>query len=124
MDSEEGNDHAVEFLLGEEEEDGDEEVYGYKSKKIKPSEYEGANVEQVVRSCSHLSLDKQNDLQAVLNKYPKLCNAKLGVYPKEKIHLDLDANVEPHRTRSYTVPRNHQEVFKAELDRLVWLGIL
>ena len=84
MDSEEGNDHAVEFHLGEEEEDGDEEVYGCKSKKINPSKYEGTNVEQVVRSCSHLSLDKQNDLQEVLNKCPKLFDAELGVLYTQK----------------------------------------
>ena len=71
-----------------------------------------------------MSKSKQNDLQEVLNKYPKLFDAELGVYPKETIHLDLDPDVEPHRTQSYTVPRNHREVFKAKLDRLVRLGML
>lgn len=41
---------------------------------------------------------KNNDSQAVLNKCPKLFDAELGVYPKEKIHLDLNHDAKPHQT--------------------------
>ena len=67
---------------------------------------------------------QQNDLRAVLEKYPVLFNNELGVYPDELIHLDLLDDTVPHATRAYTVPHNHQVVFKAELDRLVRIGVL
>ena len=91
---------------------------------IKESKYETANIDEVVRSCSHLSQNQQNDLREVLTKYPTLFNNTLGTYPDEKIHLDIKDDAVPHATRAYTVPQNHRAVFKAELDRLVRIGVL
>ena len=42
--------------------------------EIKESKYETANIDEVVRSCSHLSQNQQNDLRDVLCKYPTLFN--------------------------------------------------
>jgi hypothetical protein len=72
----------------------------------------------------HLNRVQQTDLRAVLGKYPVIFDNQLGVYPDELIHLDLLDDVVPHATRAYTVPHNHQVVFKAELDRLVTIGFL
>ena len=38
--------------------------------------------------------------------------------------MDLLDDAVPHATRAYTVPHNHQVVFKAELDRLVRIRVL
>ena len=68
---------------------------------------------------------KQNGLIDVLSKYSKLFDNELGTYPDERVHLDLKNNAIPHcQPRAYTVPINHREVFKAELDRLVTIGLL
>jgi hypothetical protein len=113
-DSDQGNDHAVYAASNE----------GCKSQKIKSSKYEGADISDVVRKCSHLSQEKQNNLYNVLSKYPTLFDADLKCYTGGKIHLDLDTNAPPSRTRAYTVPCAHHEVFKTELDRLIRIGVL
>lgn len=56
FNSDKGNDHAVEIEFNMEEE---EEPEGYKSKKIKPSKYDGADINQVIQSCVHISQDQQ-----------------------------------------------------------------
>ena len=98
---------------------------GYKSKTIKASTYEKADVKALARSCSHLSLSQQADLEKLLSKYEKLFDGKLKVYKGEQVHLDLKEDAVPARcARAYTVPHQHLDVFKVELDRLVEIGVL
>ena len=92
---------------------------------INVSKYEAANIDKVVKSCTHLSQVEQNKLREVLQRYPKLFDNHLGTYPDEKIHLDLKPDAIPHCTpRAYAVPHNHRPIFKAELDRLCEIGVL
>ena len=110
-DSDIGNDQVI---------DGD----AYAS-EINVSKYESADINKVVRGCTHLSQEQQNQLYEVLIKYPVLFNNELGTYPDERIHLDLQPDAVPHcQPRAYTVPYNHRPIFKAELDRLVNIGVL
>ena len=109
--SERGNDHAM-----------DKDLY---PSSINVSKYETADINLVVRSCTHLSQEQQNQLEEVLSRYPTLFNNKLGTYPDETIHLDLNDDAVPHcQPRAYSVPHNHRPIFKAELDRLVKIGVL
>ena len=100
-----------------------EEVYN-EDGTIKESKYESADIDKVVRGCSHLSQNQQNDLRNVLEQHPILFNNELKTYPDEQIHLDLKEGAIPHCVRAYSVPHNHQVVFKKELDRLVEIGVL
>ena len=80
---------------------------------------------KICHSCTHLSLVQQNELLEVLEKYPVLFNTNHGVYPDEKIHLDLKDDAVPFcQQQPYAVPINQQTVFKKELDRLCKIGIL
>ena len=109
-----GNDHAV---------GNDNDLYA--TGDIRESKYETADIDKVVRSCTHLDLVQQNGLRAVLEKYPKLFDNELGTYPDEEIHLDLKPDAVPHcQPRAYSVPFVHRGTFKAELDRLVRIGVL
>jgi hypothetical protein len=38
--------------------------------------------------------------------------------------LDIKANAKPYRCRPYPVPKQHEKVFKEELERLVQIGVL
>ena len=110
-DPDKGNDQAV-----------DSEAY---AATIGESKYESADIDKVVRGCTHLSQGQQNDLRQVLEKYPKLFDNELGTYPDEKIHLDLKEGAVPFcQPRAYSVPHAHHSTFKAELDRLVRIGVL
>ena len=78
-----------------------------------------------MQRCSHLDQVQQNGLRNVLSKYPKLFDNELGTYPDKRIHSYLKDDAVPYfQPRAYTVPINHQEVFKAELNRLVKIGVL
>ena len=91
---------------------------------IASARYEHHDVHDVVRRCSHLSQEQQNQLYDVLSKYPELFDNKLGVYPHEKIHLEVHDDAVPKATRAYPVPRSQLDLFKGELDRLVEIGVL
>lgn len=143
LDFDPGDDH-VDFSLdddeGQESADKDKDVFvemndlhDYEKTQelplepkrgLKDSKYERADIDAVVRSCSHLSLNHQNDLRQVLEERTKLFDNKLKKFAGDKIHLDLKPDAVPHATRAYTVPHNHLEVFKRELDRLVSIGVL
>ena len=124
---------AIDDLL----QDPDEEVYnneignastpeelGYKSKTILSSSYDKVDVADIVRSCTHLSQTQQNDLQELLGEFDLLFNGKLKKFKGELVHLDVDPNAVPHRSKVYSVPHAHHSVFKEELDRLVQIGVL
>ncbi len=121
-DSDMGNDHAVDTYHDDDEMSPIQGIT--KVKEIKSSLYEKPDIHKVVAGCTHLAQERQNELLEVLDKYPKLFSNKLGTYTDELIHLDIDTSVPPTATRAYTVPHNHKSVFKAELDRLVKIGIL
>ena len=99
--------------------ENDNDELGYRSKTILSSKYEQVNVSEVARSCSHLPLHQRNELEQVLQKFPKLFNGQLGIYKGEQIHLEIDPNVTPSRTWSYPVPKHHEAIFKEESDGLV-----
>ena len=63
---------------------------------INESKYETANIDKVVRACTHLDQTQQNNLREVLDCYPKLFDNELGTYPDEQIHLDLRDDAVPH----------------------------
>ena len=103
---------------------GKVDASGYHSKIIAESNYEKADVNEVVNSCSHLSSVQKQDLKELLHKYETLFDGKLKIFPNEKIHLDLDPSITPYKARTYPVPRTQMEVFKKELDRLEAEGVL
>ena len=92
--------------------------------EILPSKYDVTDIETIIRCCTYLCPQQQDDLLDVLSRFPKLFNIELEVYPHEKIHLDIDPTVPPHITHAYLVPRSQLQLFKDELDRLVSIGVL
>lgn len=95
-----------------------------KARIILPSKYDAVNIDDVVNTCKHLSADQRSDLRTLLSKFPTLFDGKLKVYPDEKMHLTIEPNAVPHRSRAYPIPRMHLQTFKDELDRLERIGVL
>ena len=60
----------------------------------------------------------------VLSRYPTLFNGELRKCPHFKVHLELQKDAVPHTGKAYDIPDQHCELFKKELDHLVWLGVL
>ena len=96
----------------------------YHSKTARESSYNSQSIEDVVSSCTHLNTSQQQDLLQILCKYKTLFNGTLGKYPHEQVHLELLPEATPHHSCPYQIPKAHMGVFKAELDRLIHIGVL
>jgi hypothetical protein len=97
---------------------------GYQSKTILSSKYEEADVDEVAKQQTHLSERQQQQLAEVLHQHSKLFSGKLGIFPNRKIHLELMPDAKPKSSWPYGVPRQHEAVFKEELNRLEEVGVL
>ena len=53
-----------------------------------------------------------------------LFNGKLKVYPHHKLHLEVDPSVRPFVSCASPIPKSQLQIIKAELDRLVKIGVL
>ena len=89
----------------------DNDSEGYKSKTIQESLYVKSSPDDVARSCTHLSLDQQNDLADVLHKHECLFDGELCSFQGAPIHLDIDPSVPACQTRPYDVPHCHHAMY-------------
>lgn len=92
--------------------------------QIKHSKYETTSPQQVILLQKHLDQQQQQQLLSILKLHTILFNGKLGKYPHQKIHLDVNKNVQPFHAKAYAVPHIHQQVFKDELQRLCEIKVL
>ena len=105
--------------------DSDDEQYNTNDSYILDAKYEATSARDIAAQQKHLSPKQQSELEKVLHKYNnKLFDGKLGHYPHERIHLDLEPSAQPIHAKPYAVPRMHDEVFKKELQHLVDIGVL
>jgi hypothetical protein len=91
---------------------------------VKESKYGKVDTDCAAKQQIHLTPEQQIDLAEVLKDYTPLFNGKLGCYPGCKVHLELNTDAKPFHTRPHPVPENNKAVFKAELERLVQIGVL
>ena len=62
---------------------------------ILDAKYEKVAITDVVKHLKHLSFSKQQQLQALLDKYTTLFDGGLGHYKNQQVHIDLDPSVSP-----------------------------
>jgi hypothetical protein len=60
----------------------------------------------------------------VLQENNKIIDGTLGVYPRKKVHIDINPNAKLVHSRPYPVPQIHLKTFKKELNHLVRIGVL
>lgn len=98
--------------------------YNKSTDPILSSKYDKIDTLQVARQQKHLNPKQQDELANILKKYDKLFSGKLGLYPKRKMHLELEEGATPVHQRPYSVAHSQKALFKEELDRLCKLGVL
>ena len=103
---------------------GEDFLDSYLVQNILESKYDKTDVDVVINELKHLNDYQKETLRKVLNKYKKLFNGELGLYPHKKFHIDVNADAETKHMRAYPVPHVHLELFKKELQHLVKLGVL
>ncbi len=77
-----------------------------------------------MKGLTNLNAHQKVELLRVLQEKDTMFNGTLGVYPHQKVHIDIDQNAKPVRSRPYLVPWIHLKTFKKELDHLVRIGVL
>jgi hypothetical protein len=92
--------------------------------EILAAHYEKVSINNVIDKCKHLNDDQCTDLTELLSSYTTLFSGKLGHYPHETVHIEIDKGATPVHKRHYPVPRIHEQTFKDELERLIEIGVL
>ena len=92
--------------------------------EIDSAKYQRVEIDDVVAKAVHLTHEQQNDLTNLLNRFTRLFSGKLGHYPGDPVHIEIDPQAKPVHKRHYPVPRVHEQTFKQELERLVKIGVL
>jgi hypothetical protein len=91
---------------------------------ILDAKYEKHTAKEISDHQTHLSAFERQQLTTVLEKYDTLFNVKLGYYPHEKIHLELEPDSVPVHAKPYSIPRIQEHAFKKELQHLLDTGVL
>ncbi len=71
---------------------------------ILDDKYDNVNIKCVAFNWQHLILDQQYDVNAVLSKNGRLFDGSLGVYPQQKIHIDLKRGAKLVHHHAFHVP--------------------
>ena len=91
---------------------------------ILDAKYQKADLRSSVNDMEHLASDEQQQLLELLQKYEGLFDGTLGKWTGTPYKIKTKEAVEPHHAKPYPVPHIRELTLKAELDRLVKVGIL
>ena len=92
--------------------------------KILDSNYQKANLKNVVAGAKHLTLKERDKLYALLLRFQDIFDGTLGKWETDPVDFELKEGSTPHSQRHYPVPHLYKETFRKELERLVKLGVL
>ena len=82
------------------------------------------DIQEVLSQQKHLNDSQKQDLKNLFEKYDKVFNGTLGLYPHKKVSIEIEKDAKLVHKRAYAVPRTHMDTFKKELDHLVEIGVL
>ena len=86
--------------------------------------YEPANLQDIVEKCIYLLPQQRQQLYNMLQKFHQLFDGQLKTFKGLLVHLELIENPKPVCRRPYSIPKSHLTVFKAELQRLLKIGVI
>jgi transposase InsO family protein len=118
-------DLSIHLLDDDEDDFRDEEEYedAFIS-EIMDAKYEKTTTAEVAAQQTHLNESQRLRLSEMLGGFNTLFDGKLGHYPHQQVHLEVEDNAIPIHTRAYPVAKTHEHAFKTELKHLVDIGVL
>jgi len=93
-------------------------------KRILEAKYKKADLTTVCQSQTELTVEEKSQLEAPLHKYKPLFDGQLGRWQGQEVKLELKEGAKPCHSRAYNIPRCHIQTLKAEVERLVKIGVL
>jgi transposase InsO family protein len=89
------------------------------------AKYCQADLDKVVKECTHLTPAEQRALLSLLTKFEHLFDGTLGTWNTEPVDLELkDPTTKPYHSKPYPVPHSQEQKLKAEIKRLCEYGVL
>ena len=82
------------------------------------------DLNEIISSYDHLSVGEKSRLGGLLRKHSQLFDGKLGDWNTTPASLELKPDAVPFHGAAYPVPHIHKAEVRAELDRLLSLGII
>lgn len=92
--------------------------------RILDASYKKADLDEVVKSQTHLTTDEKFQLAKLLKKYEHLFDGTLGNWKGSGVSFELKPDAVPYSARPYPVPVVHYGPTKKEVERLCKLGVL
>ena len=93
--------------------------------QILESKYDKQDLHAIAVQQKHLTPDQQEQLEAVLEKYSPLFSGKLGEWDGEEVSAQIKDEAKPfYCQRPIRIPHIHMPTLKAEIDRLVEIGVI
>jgi hypothetical protein len=90
------------------------------AQQILDSKYEKQDLQEVVKTATHLSLDQQDKLLELLMEYEDRFTGKLGEWPDFTVDIDMKPDAKPYHIKTpYRIPQIYWDTLKKEVERLV-----
>jgi len=96
----------------------------HRVKHILDAKHDKADVEKICEEQAELDKQQREQLAALLHKCEALFDGQLGRWHGQEVKLELQEGAKPCHARAYNAPRCHAQTLKAEVDRLVKIGVL
>jgi hypothetical protein len=77
--------------------------------RILDANYKKADLPEVVKTCTHLSQNEQNELLEVLWEFEDLFDGTLGDWNTKPVSFELRRDAKPYHSRAFPIPKVHRE---------------
>ena len=92
-----------------------------KIKKVLDDNYKIADLKKIVNNLKYFS---QSFIPKLLAKHEEMFDNALGNYTDSEYKIELLEGAKPYHTKSFPIPKIHEETFKTEVNLIINIGIL
>lgn len=101
------------FLQEEDDMLGKDWLDSYAFEKILDAKYEKLDIEELMSKQNHLDARQKQGLGDLFQKYEKLFDDTLRLYPHKKVHIETVPGAKAKHMRPYAVPKVHMDTFNS-----------
>jgi len=95
----------------------------HRVKRVLDAKCDKADVEKICEEQAELDKQQREQLAVSLRKHETLFDGQLGRWHGQEVKLELQEGAKPCHARACNAPRCHVQTLKAEVERLVKIGV-
>jgi len=96
----------------------------HRVKHILDAKCDKADIEKICEEQAELDKQQHEQLAVLLRRCEALFDGQLGRWHGQEVKLELQEGAKPYHARAYNMPRCHAQTLKAEVERLIKIGVL